>query len=119
MIDAYKLLNAAVMEADEYVPVFFDSEKHLENSFHNQTVPYRFFKEMLLTVFVDLLRYNLLFIGLFFTPNKNCGGSNKIVLFWWLKWIYIFKAHTSSNIEFSGKKLTIPLSSNQRKKKAL
>ena len=117
MIDAYKLLNAAVMEADEYVPVFFDSEKHLENSFHNQTVPYRFFKEMLLTVSVDL-RYNLLFIRLFFTPNKNYG-SNKIVLFWWLKWIYIFKAHTSSNMEFSGKKLTIPLSSNQRKKKAL
>ena len=80
MIDAYKLLNAAVMEADLYDPVFFDSEKQLENSFHNQTVAYRFFKEMLLTVSVDLLRYNLLFIRLFFTPNKNYG-SNKIVLF--------------------------------------
>ena len=50
MVDVYKLLNAAVVEADEYAPVFFDLEEDLENSFYNRKVAYCFFKEMQLTV---------------------------------------------------------------------
>ena len=50
MVDVYKLLNAAVVEADEYAPVFFDLEEDLESSFYNRKVAYCFFKEMQLTV---------------------------------------------------------------------
>ena len=95
VVDAYKLLNEIVVEADEYAPVIFKSEKHLENSFHDQKVAYHFFKEMQLTLPVNLLRYDLLFIGSFFAPAKIVMGERESI---------IFKTRTSSNIEFSGKK---------------
>ena len=80
MVDAYKLLNEIVVEADEYAPVIFKSEKHLENSFHDQKVAYRFFKEMPLTLPVDLLRYDLLFIGSFFAPAKIVMGERESII---------------------------------------
>ena len=60
---------------------------------------------MQLTLPVDLLRYDLLFIGSFFAPTKIVMGERESI---------IFKTRTSSNIEFSGKKLTVTLSSKQR-----
>lgn len=38
---------------------YFDSEKHLESSFHDRKATYPFFMEMQLPVHVDFLRYNL------------------------------------------------------------
>ena len=54
--EVYRKLNTVINEADEYSPVFFNVEKHLQNQFDNRNETYRYLEEMRLGVPVDLLR---------------------------------------------------------------
>lgn len=55
--DKYLLLDQAVIEAGLSTPVHFDEANHLAKPFENATERFRFFKELQLTVSVDILRY--------------------------------------------------------------
>ena len=54
--EVYRKLNTVINEADEYSPVFFNVEKHLQNQFDNRNGAYRYFKEMKLDAPVAFLR---------------------------------------------------------------
>ena len=54
--EVYRKSNTVINESDEYLPVFFNVEKHLQNQFDNRNKTYRYFKEIRLGVPLDLLR---------------------------------------------------------------
>ena len=56
VVEVYRKSKSFINECDEYSPVFFNLEKHLQNQFDNRNKAYRHFKEMRLGTPVDLLR---------------------------------------------------------------
>ena len=56
--EKYLLLDKAVQNAGENVPVLFDESVHLKSPFENNLQRFRFFQELHLSVPVDILRFS-------------------------------------------------------------
>ena len=57
VLEKYKLIDAAVKDSDEYLPVYFDEKKHLKEPFSNSMQRHRFIQNMRLSVEIDIYQY--------------------------------------------------------------